>query len=60
MGKVGKFYGIWNIPITAIWYILRAFGNLVATWNIFSPFLVYFVKKNLATLFKSAFLKAYH
>jgi hypothetical protein len=35
--------------ITAIWYILRPFGNLVAIWYI-SLVLVKCVKKNLAAL----------
>jgi hypothetical protein len=35
--------------ITAVWYILCPFGNLVVIWYIF-PVLVYCVKKNMATL----------
>jgi hypothetical protein len=29
---------IWNIHITAIWYILWPFGYLVAIWYIFTRF----------------------
>jgi hypothetical protein len=48
MRKVSRFCG--NLEyIMATWYILRAFGNLWQ-FGIFSPVLVYFVKKNLATL----------
>jgi hypothetical protein len=50
------WYILWSFGIfyshleyfTAIWYILRPFGNVVAIWYIF-PLLVYCVKKNLAT-----------
>jgi hypothetical protein len=37
---------IWNTYITAIWYIVWPFGNLVAVWNIFSPVLVHEIKKS--------------
>jgi hypothetical protein len=42
--------------ITAIWYILGGFGNLVAIWYIFSQ-LVHCVKKNLATLIQRSITK---
>jgi hypothetical protein len=43
--------------ITAIWHILWPFGNLAVIWHIF-PVLVYFTKKNLATLETGAELNA--
>jgi hypothetical protein len=49
MEKVGIFY-VHLKYILAIWYLLLAFCNLMAIWYIF-PILVYYVKKNLATLF---------
>jgi hypothetical protein len=52
LGKenVGTFYAHLEC-ITAIQYILWTFGNLVVCkFGIFSPVLVYCIKKNLATL----------
>jgi hypothetical protein len=43
---------------TVIWYILWPFGNVVVIWYIF-PRLVYFVKKNLATLVKVLRIKSW-
>jgi hypothetical protein len=37
-----------------IWSILWSFGNFVVIWYIFSPALVHWVKKNLATLARQA------
>jgi hypothetical protein len=53
MEKVGIFFGYFEY-ITAIWHI---FGHLVIQWKfgIFSPVLVYCVKKNLATLIPTRF-----
>jgi hypothetical protein len=50
MEKVGIFYGHYEYIHNAIWYILKIIGNLTAIWLYFPPFLVHFVKKNLATL----------
>jgi hypothetical protein len=48
--KVGIFFGLLEY-ITAIWYILLPFGNLVALFVYFHPsVLVYCVEENLATL----------
>jgi hypothetical protein len=49
MENVGIFY-VQVEYITAIWYILWSFGKFVVILYIFSPVLVYCVKKNLATL----------
>jgi hypothetical protein len=43
----GTFYGH-LVHFTAIWYILRPFGNFVVIWYFFTV-LVYFIEKNLAT-----------
>jgi hypothetical protein len=48
--NVGIFYGDLEY-FKAIWYILWPLGNVVEIWYIF-PVLVYFVKKNLATLLR--------
>jgi hypothetical protein len=53
MENVGIFYGHLGY-FAAIWYILWPFGNVVVIWYIFSPVLVCFVKKNLATLVVNA------
>jgi hypothetical protein len=47
MENVGTFHGHLEY-ITAIWYTLGPFGNLVVSGYI-SPVLVYCIKKNLAT-----------
>jgi hypothetical protein len=54
---VGIFYGHLEY-ITAIWYILWSFGNLVAVWYI-PPFLVYWIKKNLATLVQTLLMQLF-
>jgi hypothetical protein len=48
MEKVGMFWSIWNI----LRHFGTFYGNLVIKrqFGIFSPVLVYCVKKNLATL----------
>jgi hypothetical protein len=45
MGKVGNFYGYLE-HITAVWYILWPFGNLVAIWYI-SPWFWYIVSRKI-------------
>jgi hypothetical protein len=45
MENVGIFFGHLEYRyITAIWYILRPFGNVVAIWYIFSRFGILLVK----------------
>jgi hypothetical protein len=55
MEKVVIFNGHWEYTyvhtyITANWYMLWPFVNLMAILVYFAPFLVYKIKKNLATL----------
>jgi hypothetical protein len=51
MENVGSFCGHLEY-ITAVWYIIGPFGNLVVSWYFF-PVLIYCIKKNLATLLRT-------
>jgi hypothetical protein len=54
MEKVVKFFGSLEY-IIVVWYILWPYGNLVVY---FPPILVYYVKKNLATLISRCILQS--